>query len=226
MYNEADNAEACVRCVAAHLATIDARSAIVAVDDGSRDGTSAVLARLRETVPHLIVETHERNAGYGAANRTGFAAAIRHDFDYVLVMDADGTQLAAYISQFLEPMTVSIDFIKATRYAEGGGADGVPWRRQFISWAGNRLARAMLRLPLTDYTNGFRAIRTGLLARMNTTERGFAMLIEEVYLAKRLGATFAEVPYRLTVRATDGSRSKFIHSWRVYRSYLKYVFKR
>jgi hypothetical protein len=121
-------------------------------------------------------------------------------------------------------MAAGVDFIKATRYAQGGRVIGVGRRRYVISWVGNYLARAAMRISLTDYTNGFRAIRAPLLKRLETRETGFAMLMEEVRAAQRLGATFSEVPYTLTVRSEEESASKFSYSINVYLTYLKYVF--
>jgi len=224
VYNERENIEACIRGIADFLKGVPARTAIVAVDDGSRDDSLELMRRLAQTVPNLIVEPRPQNGGYGAANRSGFAVAIREGFDYALVMDADGTQDPVFIERFFAPMAAGVDFIKATRYAQGGRVIGVGRRRYVISWVGNYLARAAMRISLTDYTNGFRAIRAPLLKRLETRETGFAMLMEEVRAAQRLGATFSEVPYTLTVRSEEESASKFSYSINVYLTYLKYVF--
>jgi hypothetical protein len=122
-------------------------------------------------------------------------------------------------------MSAGRDFIKATRYASGGRVIGVDWRRYVISWIGNRLGRIVLRCDLTDYTNGFRAIRSSLLERLETRETSFVVLIEEIRVARRLRATFAEVPYTLTVRGRSSGRSKFSYSWRTYLNYLNHLFR-
>jgi glycosyltransferase involved in cell wall biosynthesis len=226
MYNERPNAAPCIQRLTAFLQKVPTRTAIIAVDDGSADGTLAELRALESAVPNLIVEARPQNGGYGAANRTGFAAALREGFEYAVVMDADGTQDPAYIEGFFAPMEARSDFIKATRYAPGGRVVGVSRRRYLVSWVGNRLARIALRCDLTDYTNGFRAIRSSLLARLETRETSFVVLLEEIRIARKLGATFAEAPYTLTVRNGDNGASKFSYSWRVYLSYLKYLFSR
>ena len=226
MYNERGNVGPCLRRLDAFLRGVPARTAIIAVDDGSGDGTLDELRQLSPAISGLMIEARPRNGGYGAANRTGFSVAVREGFEYALVMDADGTQDPAFIGAFLAPMRAGVAFIKATRYARGGRVVGVGRRRYLISWAGNRLTQAVLRCGLTDYTNGFRAIRTSLLKRLETHDTGFAMLLEEVCAARRLGATFAEVPYTLTVRKDDESASKFSYSWSVYMTYLKYLFRR
>lgn len=226
VYNEAACIESCVRNIANHLKGIQARTGIITVDDGSADGSLDILRRLEKEVDGLNVRVHERNGGYGAANRTGCKAALELGFDYALVMDADGTQAVEFIDRFIEPMSRGVDFIKATRYAKGGRVEGVHWKRVLVSRVGNKLAQWLMRVPLTDFTNGFRAIRTPVWAKLETTERNFAVLIEEVYLARRLRLSFAEVPYVLTARQDDESQSKFTYSLAVYKRYAQYLLKR
>ena len=222
MYNERANAVRCVAAIAAVLASIPTRTGVIAVDDGSVDGTGELLRGTQAAHPMLLIETHAENRGYGAANRTGFARARREGYEYALVMDSDLTNDPKYIPDFVEAMRGGADLIKATRYAQGGKAEGVPLKRSFVSWVGNGLARAFLRCGVSDFTNGFRAIRTDFLPKLDTRERGFAMLMEEVHQAARRGAKFAEVPYVLTARQ-GGTESKFKYSFAVYWAYLKYL---
>lgn len=226
MFNEETAAVACIERIAEHLNAINCPASIIAVNDGSTDSTAQVLELLQKTTANLIVETHPQNLGYGAANRTGFLAAKREGFVYAIVMDADGTQEPRFIERFFEPMRHSIDFIKASRYIKGSAVVGVTAQRRLVSWIGNIIARIILRLPLTDYTNGFRAIKTDLACKLITKERGFSMLVEEVALSKSFKASFAEIPYVLTARQEEGSQSKFVYSTQVYKNYLGCLFKR
>jgi glycosyltransferase involved in cell wall biosynthesis len=226
IYNEAAAIELCIERIARFLERVETRTAIIAVDDGSRDGTFELLSRMQARLPQLIVHKHETNGGYGEANRTLCRLAVEHGFQYAIVMDADGTQDPRYIANFFAPMRQGIDFIKATRYRLGGGVDGVPWQRYLVSRVGNLLARAAMNIPLSDFSNGFRAIRTDRWREIKSTERAFELLIEECYLARKLGLSFGEVPYLLTVRQETESESKFSYQWRVYLNYLSYVFKR
>lgn len=224
MYNEERNAERSVKVLREFLNGIDVRSSLIAVNDGSTDKTGEILKGLSRHADGLIVETHEKNCGYGAANVTGAKRAFEEGFDYVLFMDADLTQHVDYIYSFMKEMGKGIDFIKATRYARGGGVRGVSFRRWLVSWVGNLLARIFVGLPLTDYTNGFRAAKTSILAQIHCNETGFAYLLEEVLRVSRIAKSYAEVPYILTVRDGTSSKSKFRYNLRVYYTYLKYLF--
>jgi len=225
MYKEADNAERCLKTIDEFLNGLNANAAIIVVNDGSTDATGSVLHELSSKLERLIVETHEMNKGYGAANITGSKRAFQNGFEYALFMDADLTQNVNYIYPFIDHMEKNVDYIKATRYAGNGGGEGVPFKRWGVSWAGNILARLFLRLPLTDYTNGFRAIKTDILSRLRCSEKGFAYLIEEICQASKFAKSYAEVPYILTIRADNASESKFQYSPRVYWTYLKYLLR-
>lgn len=226
MYSEEKNAQKCVQTIHNFLKKTKYKTAIIVVNDGSQDKTLVVLNKLSKKMKSLIVISHPRNRGYGAANITGAKAALKNGFEYALFMDADLTQNVNYILPFIEEMKKGTDYIKATRYADGGGVKGVPWKRRTVSRIGNLLAKAFFRLPLTDYTNGFRAVKTKILAKISCRERGFSYLIEEVWQVSKITQSFAEVPYILTVRADKFSKSKFNYSPRVYYNYLKYLFKR
>jgi len=223
VYNEASCIESSIRGIINFLSTIAGRTGIIAIDDGSNDGSLDILRRLELIFTNLVVVSHARNLGYGEANRSASKIALQQGFDYAIIMDADGTQDVKYISNFFDPMERGVDFIKATRYAKGGGVEGVPWKRVAISKVGNKLAQCLMGVPLTDFTNGFRAIKSSVWGKLGTTERNFAVLIEEVYLAKRVGVSFSEVPYILVARTEESSQSKFIYSFSVYRNYAKYL---
>ena len=226
MYNEQNNVALCVKTICNFIGEINNKCELLVIDDGSKDTTSKKLTDLKYIYNKLTVITHKNNLGYGAANVTGIQYAYKNNYKYVLFMDSDLTQDIKYIFDFIDLMNENIDFIKATRYAKGGGAEGVPLFRKLVSKTGNLVAKLFLKLPITDYTNGFRAIKTNLVADIKQEENGFAYLIEEVNKISRKAKSFGEVPYMLSVRDSAISKSKFSYSIDVYLSYLKWVFKK
>ena len=76
-YNDAATIGRLVQTADKTLATLTDDYEIIVVNDGSSDGSAAVLAALASAVPRLRVVTHEVNRGYGGALRSGFAAATK-----------------------------------------------------------------------------------------------------------------------------------------------------
>jgi glycosyltransferase involved in cell wall biosynthesis len=225
MYNEELGAARCVRAVCAVLDRIPSRCALIVVEDGSGDRTFEVLRAAVGANPKLEIARHTRNSGYGRALLTGVRTAISEGYDYVLFMDSDLTNAPEDIPRFIPLMEQGVDVIKASRFVRGGRMQGVPWRRSIFSHAGNWIARAMFRVGIRDCTNGFRAVKVPILARMDLQESGFPIIVEELYQAKSLARTFSEVPVVLTSRTDDQRRTSFSYDWSTIGKYLRFALK-
>jgi glycosyltransferase involved in cell wall biosynthesis len=225
MYNEEGGAELCVRRICSSLAGFRYASQLIVVNDGSYDRTGPILDRLALELPNLTVIHHPQNAGYGAALRTGIRKAAEAGFDYALFMDSDLTNDPADIPKFVALMERGVDVIKASRFISGGGMRGVPWQRTIFSRSGNRVARMLFRVGLRDCTNGFRAVRVPILARMRLRESGFPIIAEELYWSKFLARSFAEVPVTLTDRSAQLRPTSFVYRPSIFYHYLKYPVK-
>lgn len=222
MYNEQDGAAACVREVSSVLSTAPGDGQLIVVNDGSADQTRPVLVDLLAQHSCLSVAHHEQNSGYGAALRTGAELAAEQRRPWVLFMDSDLTNPPSDILRFWPLLTEQVDLVKASRYASGGSQHAVPLRRRAVSVAGNTFARLASGLPLTDLTNGFRAVRTETFLRMPLTERGFAVILEEVYWASRLNLRCAELPTTLGTRDARLRPSSFAYTPKVLWAYGRY----
>jgi glycosyltransferase involved in cell wall biosynthesis len=223
MYNEESGADACVVAVASALQPFADRATLIVVNDGSRDRTADIVRRRAEVLPGVILVDCLENQGYGSALRRGIERASLEGAGYVLFMDSDLTNDPADIPAFVREIDRGFDVVKATRFAAGGGMLGVPWRRSLISRAANVVSTALFHNGLTDCTNGFRAVRTSLLMRMSLRERGFAVIVEELWWCTTMGAKFAEIPAVLTARTEDLGRSAFAYTPSMFARYLRYA---
>ena len=109
-YNEADAIERTVRDAATEMAqSFDAHDyEILVVDDGSRDATPDILARLESEISALRIYTHSPNRGYVEATRS----AIRESRgDFVCVFDGDGQQTAADVPHFVAKLEGGCDIV-------------------------------------------------------------------------------------------------------------------
>lgn len=227
MYNEEKLARRSVETILSYVRQFPPGVVLLVVDDGSDDQTGEILKDLAKEADtgRLHILSNEVNKGYGGALRTGVQFAVQNNYEYVLFMDCDLTNHPRYIEKFYGKMKESWDYIKATRYSDGGGMEGVPWIRRLNSMLGNAIARFLYGLPLTDVTNGFRAVKVNILSQINTKENGFAVIMEELYRAKHLTDSFCDVPYILTARSEGEGGTHFSYTPRMYLQYLYYAFR-
>jgi dolichol-phosphate mannosyltransferase len=227
MHNEEAGARAHLETILAYTRQLPPATCVLVVNDGSTDATEKLVKQLIAEQPddHLRLISHADNLGYGAANQTGARTALAQGCDYALFMDSDLTNHPKYLAAFYAPMQQGVDYIKASRYIPGGGMEGVPWTRRAISRAGNAVARALYGLPLHDCTNGFRAVSARVLGRLRLHEKKFALIAEELYQAKFLAKSFAEIPNVLTARGGTSQPSSFTYPPAVFWTYLKYALK-
>ncbi len=226
MCDEEANAERCVRSICRVITEKLSDSMLFTVNDGSRDGTLRVLLELAKLELPFKVVSYEPHRGYGEAVLAGMCAAHDAGFVFGLVMDADLTNDPELIPVFEAKLAEGMwDVVKASRYAVGGGMQGVPTWRQMYSMVGNRIAYRLFRMGIRDCTNGFHAVRLSMVVNGSFIERGFPFLLEELYHLKRQGARGTEIPYTLTARQEGEGESKFSYSLPVLWSYLKYALK-
>ena len=165
---------------------------LVAVDDGSSDGTWEELQRIAAAHPERVrVLRHERNMGKGAALNTGFAAAMG---DIVLVQDADLEYDPGDYPRLLEPvLRGAADAVFGSRFI-GGSSHRVLY---FWHSLGNRfltlLSNMVTDLNLTDMECGYKVFRRDLLQNITIEEPRFGFEPEIVAKVARSGARIYEV---------------------------------
>ncbi len=195
-------------------------AAVVVVDDGSTDGTAAAAALAGATVI-----AHSVNRGKGAALRSGFAWAVRHDVDLAFTLDADGQHDPQEMPRFLEAYTrTGADLVIGQRtYAE------MPLVRRWANRTGRRLLALALGQDVPDNQSGYRLHSRRLLALLQAVEAAqnparFSYEVEVIVRAVGAGYPIAWVPIR-TIYGDEKSHFHPLHDtldflrtvWRIWR---------
>lgn len=184
-YNEAGNIGRVVEEMTRYLAAVDLAHEIHVVDDGSRDRTPTVLQTLRTQLPALRVLRHRRNLGYGAALRTGLAAARA---DYVLLADGDGQFGVAGLGEMWKRRHEA-DLVLGYRNPRRD-----PRLRRAAGWMYGRVVVPLaLGGRFRDVNCGFKLLRRRVVEQMEIRSHGALFSAELLTRARLAGATWIEV---------------------------------
>lgn len=187
VYNEAKTIEEILRRVQA--VELGLEKEIIVVDDGSTDGTRAILEGF--TSPSIRVIFHTKNQGKGAALQTGFAAATG---DILLVQDADLEYDPREYPKLLEPILDGrADVVYGSRFLGG------PHRVLFFwHYLGNRIlttfSNMVSNLNLTDMETCYKVFRKDVLQRLKLKSKRFGFEPEITVKLAKLKCRVYEVP--------------------------------
>jgi glycosyltransferase involved in cell wall biosynthesis len=207
MHNEADNLPEVVLRIATAVADAGHTYEVVAVDDGSTDGTLTCLEATVRKQEWLRIVSYSKNRGRGYALRRGFAAARGR---IIVTIDADLSYSPDYIAGMVRLLDErpEVDFVVGSPYAKGGSTQQVPWGRLFMSRWGNRILGLAMPGGLTAVTGILRAYRRHVLSALDLESDDKELHLEIVSKALAAGFVPAEMPAVLTGRRRG--KSKFL----------------
>jgi glycosyltransferase involved in cell wall biosynthesis len=183
-HDEAENVERAIdEATAAAERVADAHEVLV-IDDGSSDATRALAEARAAADPRVRVLAHEGNRGYGAAVRTGLAAAR---LEWVFLTDADLQFDLSDLARFA-PVAPSCDIVAGYRVHR---AD--PLHRSLNAAAWNFLVHRMFDVPLQDVDCAFKLMRRELVQALPLTAEGAMVSTELVTRAVDAGARIVEL---------------------------------
>ncbi|HOH96118.1 MAG: polyprenol monophosphomannose synthase [Paludibacteraceae bacterium] len=194
-YNEKENIENIIRAVF----SLPKELHILVIDDGSPDGTGAIVKRMQEEFPgslHLMERSGKQ--GLGRAYIAGFKWSLSHGYGYIFEMDADFSHnpndlLKLYAVCHDEGADMSI----GSRYVSGVNVVNWPMGRVLMSYFASKYVRFVTGLPVADTTAGFKCYKREVLETIELDKIrfvGYAFQIEMKFTAYKCGFIIKEVP--------------------------------
>ena len=204
-YNERANIAKLIESVLAQ----DPRLDILIVDDGSPDGTGAIVEEIRQDTPRVNILHRASKMGLGTAYLAGFRWGLDAGYGLIFEMDADFSHDPGHLPSFLAAID-GADLVLGSRY-RNGKVTVVNWpiARLLLSYFANVYARWVTGLQLFDATGGFKLYRREVLEAIDLTavrSNGYAFQIEVSFRAWKKGFRIVEIPIVFTDRSEGESK--------------------
>lgn len=171
---------------------------VIVVDGGSTDGSLEPEALTERSVRGLLVKTGPGKLS--AQLRCAYSFALDRGYEGIVTIDGNDKDDPVAIPRFIDALQDGVDFVQASRFIEGGVAEGTPRSRDLaIRWIHAPVLRWASGFPWTDTTQGFRAYSRRLLLDpgLRPFRDEFAtyeLLAYMSYRAPRLGYRCLELP--------------------------------
>ena len=205
-YNEKENIERIIRKVF----SLDGGYEILIIDDGSPDGTAAIVKSLQKEFPdRLNLIERAGKLGLGTAYITGFKWALGHGYDYIFEMDADFSHDPDDLPRLLEACKDGEGVAIGSRYCDGISVVNWPIGRIIMSYYASVYVRTVLRMKVFDCTAGYKCYSRRVLETIdldNVKMKGYGFQIEMKYTAWKLGFPIREVPVIFVNRKAGSSK--------------------
>lgn len=174
-------------------------SAVVVVDDFSRDNTAA---QATDSGAHVL--RHPLNLGQGAALQTGMDYALKKGADIIVHFDADGQHVAEDIASLIKPIVEkSADVVLGSRFLK---KNEIPFVRKIFLRAAILFTWFFSGIRLTDTHNGLRAFSRKAAQAIMIKENRMAHASEIIHCIAQSGFRYAEVP--VTIKYTEYSLAR------------------
>ena len=207
-YNEKENIEAIIHEVRALPISFH----VLVIDDGSPDGTGAIVKDLMKSTytDSLYIIERAGKQGLGTAYITGFKWAVERGYDYIFEMDADFSHNPKDLLKLYDTLAHNeTDVAIGSRYITGVNVVNWPMSRVLMSYFASVYVRCVLGVAIRDTTAGFVGYRREVLETMELDKihfKGYAFQIEMKFTAYKCGFTIKEVPIVFVNRVLGTSK--------------------
>ncbi len=206
-YNEKENIERMIRTLMALEHGFD----VLVVDDGSPDGTAAIVKGMMGLFPkrvHIIERSGK--LGLGTAYITGFKWALEQGYEYIFEMDADFSHNPDDVPRLYAACAdEGYDLSVGSRYVSGVNVVNWPMGRVLMSYFASKYVRLITGLPVHDTTAGFNCYKRKVLETMELDRirfKGYAFQIEMKFTTHKCGFKIKEVPVIFVNRVLGTSK--------------------
>jgi hypothetical protein len=142
--------------------------------------------------------------------------------DIIVMLDADGSTDPGEIPQYVGPLLSGADFVKGSRFLQGGGTADMEWYRRFGNWGLLTTVRVLFGCRYSDLCYGYNAFWTSVVPRLALDADGFEIETLMNLRVLEAGLRVAEVPSFESPRIHGESHLQtFPDGWRVLKTIMR-----
>ncbi len=206
-YNERENVERMVDTVMGLAKPFH----LLIVDDGSPDGTAALVKEKMKLHPdRIFIEERKGKLGLGTAYIHGFRWALKRDYQFVFEMDCDFSHNPEDLIKLYDAaVSTPADLVIGSRYIKGVNVVNWPMGRVLMSYYASAYVRFITGMTIRDTTAGFKCYRRKVLETIPLDKVrffGYAFQIEMKFLTWKYGFHILEIPIIFTDRTAGESK--------------------
>jgi len=172
--------------------------AITVVDDSSPDGTANIVRKLQQDHKNILLLIRPHKMGLGTAITDGFRflLSLPEPPDYIITMDADYSHNPRDIPRLLQLAQNGYDIVIGSRYCKEGKVKGWGLGRLLISKVAKKITGMLIKLPLNDFTSGFRCYSKEYIKKAlpELHSQTYEIEIETIRQAELQNSKIREIP--------------------------------
>jgi len=191
---------------------------IIVCNDGSSDMTEEIAKEMG-----VIVISHAKNLGYGAAIRSLFEKAREMELDCLITFDADNQHRIEDINSIFQPINDgTADIVIGSRFLSETTEDMPSYRKAGIRLI-TKVTNLSIKEKLTDSQSGFRAYNKKALKEILVSDEGMGVSTEILIKGSDLGLKMAEIPIKINYEGETSTHHPVSHGTSVIVSTLKFT---
>ena len=204
-YNDSGTIASLVIAARQTAASLTSDFEVIVVNDGSADATAQIVDELARTYPEVRVVHHAANRGYGAALRSGFAAATR---ELIFYTDGDAQYDPSEMAILWNALRGDVDLVNGYKISRSD-----PLHRVVIGRVYHHTVKLLFGLKIRDVDCDFRLLRRSIFDRVSLETSSGVICLEMMKKIHDAGFRIVEVPVHHYHRAFG--KSQFFNGRRI-----------
>ena len=222
-YNEKENIKKLILKIKECLP----EASVLIIDDNSPDQTKEIIKELQKNISQLELIVREKKLGLDSAHRQAYEYAVKHQYNYLITMDADLSHDPTELNNFIKNME-NFPFVIGSRYVLGGKCL-MKGSRLVMSKIGNKVIKFFSGINCNEFTTSYRGFNINKLENFHlndVSESGYSFFMGTLFEINKRKFAIKEIPITFADRTKGVSKIPRLEIFRTLKNLIVYIFKK